>query len=157
MEAARRGRGIHKPGDPIVVSENEKSNVVHLKEALERSRPTARAKAYLQSPDGERVELPAPMFEVLLRAAQDMALGNAVAIVSVQHELTTQQAADLLNVSRPHLIKLLESGNVPYHKAGTHRRLLFADVMAYREFRDRERHAALVRLTAASQEMGLEY
>ena len=70
-------------------------------------------------------------------------------------ELTTQEAADLLNVSRPFLIGLLEDGQLPHHKVGTHRRVRFADLMTYKRRRDAESEEALRELTALSQEMKL--
>ncbi|HEY7832450.1 MAG TPA: helix-turn-helix domain-containing protein [Ktedonobacterales bacterium] len=70
-------------------------------------------------------------------------------------ELTTQEAADLLNVSRPFLIKLLEQGGVPFAKTGSHRRIRFSDLMAYKHRRDADRQRALARLTQMSQEVGL--
>jgi len=71
-------------------------------------------------------------------------------------ELTTQEAADLLNVSRPFLVGLLESGQLPHHKVGTHRRVRFADLMIYRRRRDAESEAALRELAALSQDMKLD-
>jgi len=72
-------------------------------------------------------------------------------------ELTTQEAADLLNVSRPHLVKLLEEGVLPFHKTGKHRRVLFADLMCYREQREGASHAAMDELAKQAQELRLGY
>ncbi|HZK67184.1 MAG TPA: helix-turn-helix domain-containing protein [Chloroflexota bacterium] len=73
----------------------------------------------------------------------------------VHAELTTQQAADLLNVSRPHLIKLLETGEIPFHKTGTHRRIRFDDLMRYGRLRDQKEASALDEMARDAQEMGL--
>ena len=73
---------------------------------------------------------PTSIYKVLVAAVAAMAQGNAVSIVPVHHELTTQQAADLLNVSRPHLVKLLDAGEIPHHKTGSHRRVFFEDLDA---------------------------
>ena len=73
----------------------------------------------------------------------------------IDRELTTQQAADLLNNSRPYLVKLLEQGESPYTKTGTHRRIRFSDLMNYKVRRDGQRAEALTELTQQSQELGL--
>ena len=80
---------------------------------------------------------------------------NAVRLVPVNRDLTTQEAADLLNISRPYLIKLLEEGVIPCAKVGTHRRIRLNDAMAYKQRRDTERQVALDQVTELNQEMGL--
>jgi len=102
------------------------------------------------------VTLPAPALDLLLRILREMAQGNAITLVPHHAELTTQQAADALNVSRPHFIKLLERGVVPFHKVGTHRRILFRDVAAYKRRIEAESEAALEKLTALSQKLRLD-
>lgn len=111
--------------------------------------------AGLVGPSGERIELPPAAFEVLRRAVHLLGQGRAVAIIPYSKMLTTQQAAELLNVSRPYVVKLLETGEIPFEKVGSHRRIQFSDLMAYRQRRDKERHKSLDRITRASQELGL--
>jgi excisionase family DNA binding protein len=77
--------------------------------------------------------------------------------VPVHHELTTHQAAELLGVSRPHLVKLVDAGEIPHRKTGSHRRVYFEDLMRYRDVRDAERSAALRALARTSAEYGLDY
>ena len=77
-----------------------------------------------------------------------------MSLVPLKQELTTQEAANLLNVSRPFLIKLLEQGEIPYIKVGSHRRIRFEDLMAYRQQRDLKRRQSLKELTQFSQHEG---
>jgi len=86
-----------------------------------------------------------------------MAQGNAVTIVPTHAELTTQEAANILNVSRPHLVKLLEDGHVPFIKTGTHRRIRYQDLMAYRDQRDQESSKLLDELASQAQELDMGY
>jgi len=85
-----------------------------------------------------------------------MASGNAVRLIPHHAELTTQEAAELLNVSRPYVVRLLDDGRMPFHKVGTHRRVLFKDVMAYKAEHGRARRAALKELSRLDQELGLQ-
>lgn len=104
----------------------------------------------------ETVELPASAGQLLLDILQHMARGNAVTLLPIHAELTTQQAADLLNVSRPHLIHLLDDGKIPSHKVGSHRRIRAEDILAYKREMHRKRREVLKELAAHDQELGLE-
>src|SRR5688572_29600770 len=121
-----------------------------------KSKKTART---LQvKPDGGpdvSVTVPREAFELFLEILGQMANGNAVTIVPVHAELTTQEAADMLNVSRPFLIKLIEEGKLPFRLVGTHRRIKMADLMAYKEADLAERKAAIDELAAEAQRLGL--
>jgi excisionase family DNA binding protein len=105
---------------------------------------------------GERhLRLPATVVQLLARLVDELARGNAVTIVPVHAELTTNQAAELLNVSRPYLVRLLDAGAIPFHRVGTHRRVYAADLLGYKERRRAAQHTALDNLAREAQEMGL--
>jgi excisionase family DNA binding protein len=106
------------------------------------------------APD-EPIVLPAAAVRLLGALLAELAKGNAVTLMPHHAELTTQEAAELLNVSRPFLVTLLESGQLPFHKVGTHRRVRFSDLMIYKCRRDAESEAALRELAALSQELNL--
>jgi excisionase family DNA binding protein len=106
------------------------------------------------SPEGT-VKLPASAARLLLRILEEMARGNAVTIMPVRAELTTQEAADMLNISRPSLIQLLEDGKIEYRRVGTHRRVRFEGLMQYKRRADAARRAALAELAAYDQEIGI--
>lgn len=103
----------------------------------------------------EELTLPVPAARLLIDLLNQLGQGNAVALDTVQPEVTTQQAADLLNVSRPYLVKLLDDGVIPSRKVNTHRRVRREDVLAYKRDVDAKRLEALNELTALSQEFGL--
>jgi excisionase family DNA binding protein len=105
-------------------------------------------------PEGQTIELPESVFYLLERVVEVLARGDAITVVPVHKELTTQQAADILNVSRQYLVRLLDDGKIPFSKTGTHRRVRFTDVMTYKAKRDRERRDSLDDLTRLSQEYG---
>lgn len=107
--------------------------------------------------DGEaRVTLPRRAAQMLVELLAQMANGNAVTLLPVHTQLTTQQAADLLNVSRPFLIKLLEQQVIPYQMVGTHRRIAAQDLFAYRRQQEERSRRALAEMAAVDQELGLE-
>ncbi len=114
--------------------------------------------ARLRLIDGEAdVTVPVSAIHMLVDILNQMAQGNAVSLVPVHAELTTQQAADMLNVSRPYLVKLLESGEIRFHKTGRHRRIRFDDLMTYRQQMDEASRNAADELAAQAQEGGLGY
>ena len=111
--------------------------------------------------DGEASEvtfrLPPEALELLGEVLGQMAAGHAVAIVPVHPELTSHEAAEMLNVSRPYLIGLLDAGKIPYRKVGTHRRIRFMDLMTYKQQDDARRDEVLAELTQQAEDLDLGY
>ena len=103
----------------------------------------------------DTITIPAPAFDLFIEIISQMAHGNAVVLMPHHAELTTQQAADFLNVSRPYLVSQLKAGKLKYKKVGTHRRVRFQDLVEYSKQMDLESQKALDDLIAESQEMGL--
>ncbi len=106
---------------------------------------------------GEDITLPMPAFRLLKEILVEMAKGHGVTLLPVRAELTSQQAADLLNVSRPFLIGLLEDGKIPFRLVGQHRRVRLDDLMAYKRKDDEARLGIADELTADAQELGMGY
>lgn len=105
----------------------------------------------------ETIELPASAVKLLVEILEAMASGRAVTIMPQNAEVTTQQAADFLNVSRPFLIQLLDGKKIPFRMVGTHRRILFEDIRHYKEAIDAKRRKVLDELAAEAQELGMGY
>lgn len=147
---------------PVTASIDERGELEKL-EALLLS-PAARNKGnknapqrpMLLGPNNERIELPEPVFRVLRQIVPQLLQGHALTIVPLHKELSTQEAADILNVSRPFLIGLLERGEIPFVKTGKHRRIRFGDLMAYKKKRDASRRKTLDHLSEIGQEFGLD-
>ena len=105
----------------------------------------------------ETVSIPASAFRLLNDILTQMAQGNAVTLIPIHAELTTQQAADILNVSRPFLVEQLERNVIPHRKVGKHRRILFKDLMDHKKLMDRNRLEALEQLTAQAEDLDMGY
>ncbi|NTW41621.1 MAG: excisionase family DNA-binding protein [Cellulomonadaceae bacterium] len=129
---------------------SEDSEVVATLTAMLRE-PSAR----LRGPDGSEVELPVEVHDVLVQVLEAMQRGQAIMVAPISTRLTTSQAADLLGVSRPTLVKLLENHEIPFEKATRHRRVRLDDLLAYRERRRVERRSILDETTRQAIEHGL--
>lgn len=136
-------------GDAVLAEESARKLAAHLGHAAE-------LRLEVQG-TGEELTLPPAALRLLVRVLAEFGQGNAVTLTPLRAELTTQQAADLLNVSRPHVVKLLDEGAMPSHKVGSHRRVLLSDLLAYREAWHAKRHAALDELAASSQDLDMGY
>ena len=107
--------------------------------------------------DSEELELSGHVVQLLLNVLSEMSKGNAISIMPIHAELSTQEASNILNVSRPFLIGLLEKGKLPFHKVGTHRRVYAKDVVDYKQQIDADRLSTLEKLTEESQKLGMGY
>ena len=143
--------------EPLVPTQ---SDALIAREALLRLRPIAEAgcdvRVRVQGAADVVVPLPAAAVKIIMDVLAAMAEGKPISVIPTEAELTTQQAADMLNVSRPHLVKLLSEGQIPFGKVGTHRRVRVADLLAYKARSLAERRAAISEMVALSQDMSLD-
>lgn len=134
--------------EPVSIPQTEEEQIAELRRLMqERS-------AKLVGPDGRQVELPDTVYDLLLTILKNLQAGRAVSIVPEHQELTTQRAANILGMSRPFLVRLLEEGEIPFHMVGSHRRIYLRDLLAYKHRRDNARHDAINRLARADLEAG---
>lgn len=138
--AARRESETYLPAP---ASDGDLGEILDFLVAHELAGPGASAPRYFLATAGDRVELPPEVYQVVHKVVDALAHGLAVTVAPQSMTLTTQQAADLLGVTRPTIVKILDGGGMPYERVGTHRRLLLTDVLAYRERRRAEQYAAL--------------
>lgn len=119
--------------------------------------PAQQLKVVEEDGSEQTVEIPAAAFHLLVDILSQMAQGNAVTLIPIHAELTTQEAADILNVSRPFVVKLVESGELPCRRVGRHRRIRFEDLMNYKQLVDGKRMQALDELALQAQELNMGY
>lgn len=126
---------------------------------LSRYAAMDRVQMTLKGSGGETDELilPGQVMQVLLDVLAEMSKGNAISLIPRHQEISTQEAADLLNVSRPFLVGLLEKGDIPFRKVGSHRRVLLTDVLTYKERTEQQRYHALEELADLSQRQNMGY
>ena len=142
--------------NPVAAPEDQRESLAALLRLLDQVRPEAdEPAAYkLVTPTGEVTELPESVFLLLERVIEVLARGDAITVVPVGKELTTQQAANILNVSRQYLVRLLDEGRIPHRKTGTHRRVRMEDLLAYKRQRDRSRREGLRELSRMTEDFG---
>jgi excisionase family DNA binding protein len=136
--------------EPTAAIDQEREQLAEVDRLLEM-----RAPLELVADQGEHVQIPTTVQKLFHQLVHLLAQGHVVTLVPATRQLTTQQAADILNVSRPFLVQLLERGDIPFTRSGTHRRIRFEDLMAYKHTRDARQVEALNELAQLSQEFGL--
>jgi len=144
---------LEKP-DTIIPTEED------AKVATESSRILAakpRTELRVRLDDGQEIVLPKGVARLLSHILTEMSQGNAVTLFPIHAQLTTQEAAEVLNVSRPFVVKLLESGEIPFHRVGTHRRIHFRDLEAYKKKAENTRQEAMSELAAEAQKLDMGY
>jgi len=150
MDTAKKGQAL--PDSKTV--ELARASAMELSRCLQRLPEAERARVRLDDTD---LVLPRQAVTLLRDILTEMAQGNAVTVMPTHAEVTTQEAADLLNVSRPHVVKLLENGEIPYSYVGTHRRIRYQDLLAYKKERDGNSQQALDALTQQGQDLDMGY
>lgn len=131
------------------VTEKDRNQAREVLHALGSSRPR------ITAGDGTVLDLPQPVLEALAEFLEAAADGERVLVLRSPEDLTTEQAAAVLGVSRPTVVRLIEADKLPARMVGTHRRLSLGDVLAYREASAAKRHAALDEMTREAEELGL--
>ncbi len=133
---------------PVFEDSFENQDLFRLEALLEKAHPK------LVGLDGEEIYLPDSIYKILRQVTPLLAQGKGVTLVPQEHYLSTQESANLLNISRPYLYSLLDKGEIPFTMIGTHRRIKVEDLLEYKAKRDSSRRQALSNLIETSQELG---
>lgn len=129
-------------------SPEERSGILALQKMLEAGECSL-------SFEGEQIELPASVQQALTQAAHHLSRDHFIMVIGKSKDMSTKEVADLLDVSRPHVVKLLEEGKIPFIRIGTHRRVRLDEALAYREKLNEERHKHLDEITKLAQDLGM--
>ena len=133
---------------PVGVSSKEHANIRALRQLVQEG------SVKIVGAKGRRAQLPSAVAGLLDEILKNMQAGKAVSIVPEHHQLTTQRAANILGISRPFMVKLLEEGELTFHMVGSHRRVYLKDLLAYKKRRDEERHDSINRMARMELEAG---
>jgi excisionase family DNA binding protein len=134
--------------EPISVPQTQEKQLGELRRLMQGGQ------ASLVGPDGYQVAIPEPVHDLLLLILKNLQAGRAISIVPEHQQLTTQRAANILGVSRPFLVRLVENGDIPFHMVGSHRRIYLRDLMDYKRRRDAARHEAINNMARTEMEEG---
>ena len=145
---------LEKP-DTVIPTAEDTALATDSSRILAKLKPETELTVHLDN--GRSLILPKAATRLLARLLSEMAQGNAVTLIPVHAELTTQEAADYLGVSRPFLVSMLEAKTLPFYKVGTHRRVRFTDLKVFKEIRNRDRNATMQELADQAQELEMGY
>ena len=134
--------------DPISIPTAQEKQIGDLRRLVQSG------DAKLVGPDGRQIAIPQPLHDLLLVILRNLQSGNAISIVPEHRQLTTQRAANILGVSRPFLVGLVEAGEIPFHMVGRHRRIYLRDLLDYKRRRDAARHEAINNMARSEMEAG---
>jgi excisionase family DNA binding protein len=134
--------------DPISIPETQETEIRDLRRLIQGG------DAKLVGSDGRQIAIPQPVHELLLMILKNLQAGKAISIVPEHQQLTTQRAANILGVSRPFLVGVLENGGIPFHMVGSHRRVYLRDLLDYKRRRDAARHEAINSMARVEMEAG---
>lgn len=143
--------------ETFVPSENDIEKAKSFSRLLAREIAPESRVTIQREDDGEAIEIPRPVFNVLMKVLSVMSEGKPFTLIPMHEELTTQQAADVLNVSRPYLNKVLDLGEIPHRKVGRNRRVKFSDLLEYKRQQEIRSKSALQELADQAQELDLGY
>ncbi|MCS0638811.1 helix-turn-helix domain-containing protein [Streptomyces sp. LP05-1] len=145
---------MHSTAEDTTLLPEHLAEIAALRAFMDRA-PAASEPAALRGPDGTVQTVPAEVYEALTAVVRALSEGKAVTVAPTHTTLTTQEAADVLGVSRPTFVKILDRGEIPYSRPGRHRRVLLTDVLAYRRLRRSRRRSGLDELVQLTEESGL--
>jgi excisionase family DNA binding protein len=134
--------------DPISIPETQEAQIRDLRRLIQSGG------AKVVGSDGRQIAIPQPVHDLLLAILRNLQSGKAVSIVPEHQQLTTQRAANILGVSRPFLVGLVEAGDIPFHMVGSHRRIYLRDLLDYKQRRDAARHEAINNMAKIEMEAG---
>jgi excisionase family DNA binding protein len=143
--------------DPTALEEEQTEAAADAARVLGTLLQKEQSVVQLRTDEGETVPVPGPAFRLFVDLLTHLANGDGVVVMPGHAELSTQQAAEILNVSRPYVIKLIEDKQLPARNVGTHRRVLLQDLLEYKRRNDAEREAVMQELADQAQELGLGY
>ncbi len=143
--------------ETFVPTDEETERAKNFSRILAREFASAESVKIQREDGGQSIEIPRQVFNVLMRLLSVMSEGKAFSLIPMDKELTTQQAADILNVSRPYLNKILDLGEIAHRKVGRNRRIKFSDLMEYKKSQEQKSKDALQELADQAQELDMGY